>query len=794
MIQPMPTEYVTVAFTTMVVFCACLVNLISGQPTSTAALSTTAATITSAPVAGTSPAATTTTATTGAATQPATTSASPPGVTVAPDVASTVCNCTDRISGSATLLACPTLQYIDVILNYTVASDFVGTVQAGWPFLREVCRYPWASPPAGKFNSFVSMSNDFSLKAKNANRPQLCVISSAVTFQLARANKWAVDDQCGVLQGLPAAYVVLSHGLQQPVLQFQASQYLVTLAVMGNQTAVAGVLAALIALSAIPSGERSRSENWLGVAAVFQIPDRTAIDALTFPSNAPNANGLTPGWIALLVCGTVLLFVAGHALLFRNVQASSKDDLSDADDDAARNDDDDGRESAALDNEDEQMRRMEQGWEERDLEQEMNDMMEKKLRMEQQYAAVADEGLEDDDMSPIGPSIVGRRGASRRVVKARASQQAFVEHLHTEQMLALPPETTQDQQSFLEKRRRLREESLAQRRRDEQERAMQERVLTAELPPELLHQEGDDDVAAIDELNELQADATKRGGGQATDEPQPLGLAARRMARMMSSMKFAATPFAASHLFQSQGEVNRLMQGGSVGSHLAMASETGDVLDRIGRTRYSKLYFAPKVLTDQMYHTDDSDDEMNASHRRKLGLMNLDEASSRSQSPQSPLGAAKSTPGAAASNLLTSSARPTQLQAQSGTKAPITSKQLPSASEAPAAPTAKANASPVAPSSPVTSVQQSMPLASSKPRSPAVEVPPAALKQPQKQLSSPSPSPVSAAAPGVTNISPDSQPARSGNPTASPLAPSKLRERARVETVEDNLAVDIDDL
>ena len=132
------------------------------------------------------------------------------------------------------------------------------------------------------------------------------------------------------------------------------------------------------------------------------------------------------------------------------------------------------------------------------------------------------------------------------------------------------------------------------------------------------------------------------------DATSGMGLAARRMARMMGSMKFSVTPYAAETLFRSQGEINRHLHGGSAGSHLAMASDTGDTLDRIRRARYSKLYFAPKVLTDQMYNTDDSasDGDGDGQRRRRLGLMVEQDmleqptrspgASSRSASPRSP--------------------------------------------------------------------------------------------------------------------------------------------------------------
>jgi hypothetical protein len=95
------------------------------------------------------------------------------------------------------------------------------------------------------------------------------------------------------------------------------------------------------------------------------------------------------------------------------------------------------------------------------------------------------------------------------------------------------------------------------------------------------------------------------GGAGGRVESKPIGLAARRMANMMSNMRFAAVPSGVLRL-PSRHEMIGQLSGGSASSHLAMAGAADDTTDRLMRQRFSKLYFAPQALVDQP--ADDSDD------------------------------------------------------------------------------------------------------------------------------------------------------------------------------------------
>ncbi|CUG90191.1 membrane-associated protein, putative [Bodo saltans] len=110
-----------------------------------------------------------------------------------------------------------------------------------------------------------------------------------------------------------------------------------------------------------------------------------------------------------------------------------------------------------------------------------------------------------------------------------------------------------------------------------------------------------DDAAALAAAQD--ADSPNATGGRV--QSKPMGLAARRMANMMSNMRFAAVPSGVLRL-PSRHEMIGQLSGGSASSHLAMAGAPDDTTDRLMRQRFSKLYFAPQALVDQP--ADDSDD------------------------------------------------------------------------------------------------------------------------------------------------------------------------------------------
>jgi hypothetical protein len=681
---------------------------------------------------------------------PATPTTPAPPVTLAPDLsAAEICNCTatDPLSPSSyALVVCPSVQYLDVVLNYTVVADFGGALQEGWPFMKEICAYPLEKRTQGNFRSFDAMKKYSSYEHKSGleGRKQRCVVASLDLYNRAKMNTWDMSEKCNVVTSLPAARVIPSKSLQQPVMQYKTDHFLVTLAVMGSSSAVMSIVSALNATSQQVSGERFVAPNWLGIVSVHSIADKSAVENLDFKSYAPNADGLSVGWIAVLVGGTVLVCVAVHAMFFRNVfsEHSNKHEESEGEEDDEDDDAGGGKEKG----DDETPKAG--AWEERDLEAEMSLIIEQKL---------AEEGQADHD----GIEESGQRRRNRLTDPERHSRM-FAEHLHAELTLSLPPETTEDHQSFLDKRRKLREQNLAARLKEQKDRELIDRMLSAELPPETTG-------ASDDELNAAQKDGDGPlvSPAEGAEQPQAgpsktLGLAARRMARMMSSMKFSVTPFAADNLFHSQGEVNRQLHGGSVGSHLAMASERGDTLDRLQRARYSKLYFAPKVLTDQMYNTDDSDEGEGANRRRRLGMMDLEDDSSsrsRSQSPPSPKVPVPA-PVPAAGGALAAASK----LAAAAAKARANVEQRASAGPSPSTP---------------------------KPQDPKARGgSPAAVVGDRRIALAVDPADLVAAASGSTRTTATPSRAQEG----LPKAPSSSSTRARVVTVDDAMAVDLDDL
>jgi hypothetical protein len=254
-------------------------------------------------------------------------------------------------------------------------------------------------------------------------------------------------------------------------------------------------------------------------------------------------------------------------------------------------------------------------WEERNLKGEILELVARKGGAPEDELGVIREGTDDAPRHHrvLSGNGVGRtrRGFSRRDLLPQAS--IFEEAFETTHQFSLPPEHDEDESAFQARLKRMHDRDELRRRREEQQMLLvtdgtapggtahgrlhnQEGLhdpLTLTMPPEASML---DDPLATKGDDQLSGDEVDVAAVKGID-CKPIGLAARRMATMMSTMKFAAVPFGALRV-APQHELNSQLSGGTAESHMAMAAENNSVAERLNRTRFSKLYFAPQSLLD----------------------------------------------------------------------------------------------------------------------------------------------------------------------------------------------------